>query len=422
MNDLISVEEALERILAHFKPLEAEPVPLLDALNRVLTADIIADVNIPPFDNSAMDGYAVVAADTANPPAVLRVIGNIAVGATDDLRVTPGAAARIMTGAPIPVGADAVVRFEQTSEGLGAQGYGTKDRDEHVRGEQVEILTAVQPGDNVRRASEDVTSGQVVIRAGALVRPQEIGMLAALGCSTVSVHRKPRVAILATGDELVGVDEPVTPGKIRNINEYSTAAMVRRCGGEPLCLGIARDRIEHLTTKVNEGLAQKPDLFLTSAGVSVGDFDMVKDVLASEGRMEFWAVAMKPGKPMAFGHMRGVPLIGLPGNPVAAMISFEQFVRPAILMMAGRRAWRKPTVRAVAREPIANSGRRNFVRAVVERVGEQYHVRPTGEQGSGVLTSMVHANGLLVVPEGVLMVCAGDIVEVQMLDWDESYF
>ncbi|MEP7200558.1 MAG: gephyrin-like molybdotransferase Glp [Chloroflexota bacterium] len=427
MSDLISVEDALERILAQFKPLDAERVPLLAALDRVVTADIVADAHIPPFDNSAMDGYAVIAADTEQVPATLRVIGNVAAGETPDaLCVTRGTSVRIMTGAPMPAGADAVVRFELTSEVETLQSPRSEAEWDATslrqRNDTVQILYTVNAGDNVRRAGEDVTRGQVVVKFGAVVRPQEIGMLAALGQSEVNVHRKPRVAILATGDELVGIDEPLAPGKIRNINEHTTAAMVMRYGGVPIRLGIARDRIEHLTAKVNEGLAQSPDLFLTSAGVSVGDFDIVKDVLASEGRMEFWSVAIKPGKPMAFGHIRGVPLIGLPGNPVAAMVSFEQFVRPALLKMAGRRVWRKPTVKAIAQEAVENSGRRNYVRAVVERCGDAYHVHTAGEQGSGVLTSMVRANALLIVPEGVSQIRVGDTVDVQMLDWSAEHF
>jgi molybdopterin molybdotransferase len=418
MSNLISVEEALESILGCFSPLAAEQAPLLSALDRVLAEDVTAATSIPPFDNSAMDGYAVVAADTAQVPITLRVVGHIAAGDTIELtRVRAGEAVRIMTGAPVPPGADAIVRFEQTV-------IETPDTAvlQHPQGDEVQVLASVRAGDNVRRAGEDVTAGQVVLRAGALVRPPEIAMLAALGFGRVWVHRRPRVAILATGDELIGIDELLSPGKIRNVNEYSSAAMVLRCGGEPLCLGIARDRMEHLRAKVEEGLALRPDLFVTSAGVSVGDFDMVKDVLASEGRMEFWSVAMKPGKPMAFGNVRGVPLIGLPGNPVAAMISFDQFVRPAILKMAGRRSWRKPAVRALAEDDFENSGRRNYVRATVERRGDTYYARTTGEQGSGMLSSLVRANGLMVVPEGVTHVRAGESIEVQMLDWNENYF
>jgi molybdopterin molybdotransferase len=418
MSNLISVEEALARILARISALEAEHVSLLNALDRVLAETVIAGTSIPSFDNSAMDGYAVIAADTAQSPVTLRVCGQIAAGdPVGSLRVTPGAAARIMTGAPVPPGADAVVRFEQTFvENPSTAGS------QHPQGDEVRVLMPVRAGDNVRRAGEDVSAGQAVLCAGALVRPPEIAMLAALGLARVMVHRRPRVAILATGDELIAIDEPPSPGKIRNVNEVSTAAMVVRCGGEPICLGIARDRIDHLRSKVEEGLAQRPDLFVTSAGVSVGDFDMVKDVLAAVGRMEFWSVAMKPGKPMAFGSVRGVPLIGLPGNPVAAMVAFEQFVRPAILKMAGRRMWRKPGVRALVEKDIENSGRRHYVRALVERRGEQYFARAIGEQGSGVLSSLVQANGLLIVPEGVMLVRAGESVDVQMLDWNEYYF
>ena len=418
MSNLISVEEALERILARFSALEAEPVLLLSALDRVLAESVIAGTSIPPFDNSAMDGYAVIAADTAQAPVTLRVCAHIAAGdPVSSLRVRSGEAARIMTGAPVPPGADAVVRFEQTV----VANPSAADL-QHSQGDEVRVLMPARAGDNVRRAGEDVTRGQTVLRAGAMVRPPEIALLAALGLARVMVHRRPRVAILATGDELIAIDEPPSPGKIRNVNEVSTAAMVLRCGGEPICLGIARDRIDHLRAKVEEGLAQSPDLFVTSAGVSVGDFDMVKDVLAAVGRMDFWSVAMKPGKPMAFGSVRGVPLIGLPGNPVAAMVTFEQFVRPAILKMAGRRTWRKPGVRALVEEDIENSGRRHYVRALVERRGEQYFARATGEQGSGVLSSLVQANGLLIVPEGVTLVRAGESADVQMLDWNEYYF
>ena len=239
MSHLISVEEALTRILAQIRPLEVEPSPLLDALERVLTEDIIAESDIPPFDNSAMDGYAVVAADTVAPPVTLRVTGEIAAGDTcDGQRVEPGTAMRIMTGAPVPSGADAVIRFEQTSE------FSTSGRRRGlVHAASVDVVATVQPGDNIRHAAEDVQGGSTVLRAGAVLRPQEIGMLAALGCATVNVHRRPRVAILATGDELVAIDEPVAPGKIRNVNEWTTAALTRRpnsASGAGSCVTSAR--------------------------------------------------------------------------------------------------------------------------------------------------------------------------------------
>ena len=256
---------------------------------------------------------------------------------------------------------------------------------------------------------------------GRIIRPQEIGVLVSLGHETVLVHRRPRVAILATGDELLEVHEPLAPGKIRNSNEYTNAALVARTGGVPLRLGIARDTRADLTTKIRAGLEQGADLFLTSGGVSVGDYDVVKDVLGTEGEMQFWQVCMKPGKPLAFGLLPGgVPLIGLPGNPVSAMVSFEQFARPAILRMLGHVSLDKPAVRAIVDEPLSNSGRRGFVRVIVTRREDGYHARTTGEQGSGVLTSMAKANGLAIVPEGVRHVAAGSELDVQMLDWPEG--
>jgi len=416
---MISVDEALAYILKHFKPLEPETVPLFDALDRVLTQDIVSDINIPPFNNSAMDGYAVRADDVVKAskehPITLRVIGEVAAGYTAQRTVEPGTAMRIMTGAPLPPGADAVVRFEETSEGT--QAKETRDR------AAVQILKAVKRGDNVRNAGEDVRLGEVVLPKGTVVRPAEIGVLASLGKQFVSVHRRPRVAILATGDELVAIDEPIAPGKIRNSNEYTNAAAVLKAGGIPIRLGIARDNIADLTAKIRAGLDANADLFLTSAGVSVGDYDIVKDVLNAEGEMHFWQVRMKPGKPLAFGVLRGkkeVPLLGLPGNPVSAMISFEVFARRAILTMLGKTKFERPTVRAVMTEDIQNdSQRRNFIRVYVERRGEGYVARSTGEQGSGILTSVTRANGLLIVPENVTHVRAGETVEIQLLDLPE---
>ena len=412
---MISVDEALEYVLKHFEPLEPEEVEILDALDRVLAEDVYSDTDIPPFDNSAMDGYAVRAGDTvgASPeaPITLQVVGDLAAGYTTDLVVEPGAAIRIMTGAPLPAGADAVVRFEETSEGLSV-GERTSDR--------IEVFSPVAVGENVRPAGEDIRQGELVLAEGTILRPQEIGVLASLGRARIRVIRRPRVAILATGDELVAIDEPLAPGKIRNSNEYSNAALVRRYGGIPVRLGIARDDVDELTAKIREGLAQRVDLFLTSAGVSVGDYDVVKDVLSAEGEMHFWQVRMKPGKPLAFGQIQGVPLLGLPGNPVSAMVSFEQFARPAILKMLGKTRLRKPTVEAILEEDVKSSGRRNFKRAVITRRDGEYYASVTGPQGSGVLTSMVKANGLAIIPEGVRHMKAGERVTVQMLDWPEN--
>jgi molybdopterin molybdotransferase len=277
----------------------------------------------------------------------------------------------------------------------------------------------------MRNAGEDIRLGEVVFPKGTVVRAAEIGVMASLGKKLVSVHRRPRVAILATGDELVAIDEPITPGKIRNSNEYSNAAAVLKAGGIPIQLGIARDNIDDLTSKIRAGLDANVDLFLTSAGVSVGDYDIVKEVLNAEGEMHFWQVRMKPGKPLAFGILRArseknVPLLGLPGNPVSAMISFEVFARRAILTMLGKTKFDRPTVRAELLEDIKNDAqRRNFIRVVVEKRGSGYVARSTGEQGSGILTSVARANGLVVVSEDVPYVRKGETVEVQMLDMPE---
>jgi len=416
---MISVDEALEHILKNFKPLEPEEVKILEALDRVLAEDVYSDMDIPPFPNSAMDGYAVRAADTTGAnrenPVTLRVVADVAAGYTTEAQVEPGTTIRIMTGASLPEGADTVVRVEDTSDWA-------RSRQERGRepSTEVEVYHAAELGENVRPAGEDIRRGELVLPKGTIMRSQEIGVLASLGKSTVSVIRRPRIAILATGDELLTIDEPVTPGKIRNSNEYSNAALVRRYGGIPVRLGIARDNVEDLTAKISEGLAQKVDLFLTSAGVSVGDYDVVKDVLNTEGEMQFWQVRMKPGKPLAFGLIRGVPLLGLPGNPVSSMVSFEQFARPAMLVMGGKTRLAKPTVEAVLEEDVTSSGRRHFVRVLVQKRDRQYYASTTGQQGSGILTSMVKANGLAVIPEGVELVKAGERVSVQMLDWPES--
>ncbi len=406
---MLSVEEALEKVLSLFKPLEPEEVDLLDSLGRVLAEDVFADMDIPPLDNSAMDGYAVRAEDTkgASPqnPRPLRIIHEVPAGYISEKAVEPGTAIRIMTGAPIPPGADAVVRFEDTRR----------------EGDIIYILKEVKPGAEIRRAGEDVKKGELKLRKGTVIRPAEVGMLAALGKKRVKVIRRPRVAILATGDELVDPEEIPGPGKIRNTNTYSNAAQVLKYGGIPIILGIARDKREELAAKLREGLEKGADLILTSGGVSVGDFDLVKEVLATEGQITFWQVRMKPGKPLAFGVLGGVPLLGLPGNPVSVMVAFELFARPAILKMLGRTCLQKPTVEAILLDEIpAKDERRHFLRVTVEKRGDEWYARLTGEQGSGILTSMVKANGLAIIPEEWKKAEVGSRVKVIMLDWPEE--
>ncbi len=416
---MLTVEEAQEKILSYVNVLEPEQKALLDCLGLVLAEDVYSTIDIPPLDNSAMDGYAVQAASTQgaseSSPKVLRVIGEVAAGYITEQEVTPGTAIRIMTGAPVPKGADTVVQFEDTDE--------EQRRASGRPLTEIGICREVPLNLNIREAGQDIARDALVLRKGTVLRPQELGVLASLGRAAVSVIRRPVIAILATGDELVNVGEPLPAGKIYNSNTFSVAAQVLRYGGTPKILGIARDDVQSLLDKIDSGLDS--DLFITTAGVSVGEYDVVKDVLAKRGEIAFWKVRMKPGRPLAFGLLisdgHKVPHIGLPGNPVSAMVSFEEFARPAILKMLGRTNLAKPTITAISESQIKNTdGRRFFARAIVEKRGEQYFARLTGPQGSGILNSMVKGNGLLVVPEDVELVQEGDRVQVQMLDWEEE--
>jgi molybdopterin molybdotransferase len=419
---MISVEEALERILGSVSVLEPEEKPILDALGQVLAEDVTSDIDIPPLDNTAMDGYAVCAADTAGAtpesPVSLRVVGELAAGYLYQGEVEPGSAVRIMTGAPLPPGADAVVPFEDTQES-GSHAFGRFSK----AVDSVLVCKAAQSGANVRQAGEDVGRGAVVMKRGAILRPAQVGVLASLGRTMVRVIRRPVVAVLSTGDELVEVGQLLRPGAIYDSNTYSVAAMVLQNGGIPRILGIARDTVEDLTAKIRRGL--DADMLITSAGVSRGDYDVVKDVLAREGEVDFWTVRMRPGKPLAFGAFasgeRRVPHIGLPGNPVSSMITFELFGRPALLKMMGKSRWQRPTIRAISEDRIANTdGRRVFARAVVSQRDGRFYASLTGPQGSGVLTSMSLANALAVVPEDVPAVEPGEEVTVIMLDWSQG--
>lgn len=400
---MLSVEEARRRVLETIRPLETVEVPLLEALGMTLAEEAVAGNDIPPFDNSAMDGYAVRAEDVAgasgDAPVELAVLGDLPAGYTAEVAVGPGQALRIMTGAPLPPGADAVVPVEATRAGEG----------------RVIVLEEVAKGDNVRRAGEDVKAGERVLAAGTLVGPAELGMLASLGYARVRCFRRAVAGIISTGDELVGVEEELAPGKIRDSNSYTLYGMVREAGGEPLRLGIVRDDAALLERTILDNL-ERVDLFVTSGGVSVGDYDMVKDVLGKLGEMNFWKVAMRPGKPQAFGHVGGKPLFGLPGNPVSVMVSFEQFVRPALLKMMGRSSLFRPQVTAVLEAPIGRKeGRTEFIRVIVEWRDGRYRARPTGPQGSGILKSMVLGNGLAVLPEDVGRLEPGAEVTVQLL-------
>ncbi len=423
---MISVEQALEKILSYAAVLEEEDVPILDCIGQVLAEDVSSDIDIPPLDNSAMDGYAVQSGDTrsASPesPRILRVIDTVIAGSISKREVKAGTAVRIMTGAPVPRGADSVVRFEDTDEDRRAKPSGDHSETE------IGILSEAGPGLNIRQAGEDVARGSLVLKKGAIIRPAEVGVLASLGRRKARVIRRPVVAVLATGNELVQIGRRLPAGKIYNSNSYSVAALVRRYGGIPRILGIARDREDSLVAKLRQGL--DADMLITSGGVSAGDYDIVKDVLAKEGEIAFWTVRMKPGKPLAFGRIKGVdskgqvkgiPHLGLPGNPVSSMICFELFGRAAMLKMMGKTNLSKPTVEAVLEDSVTNGdGRRIYNRATVEKRAGRYFARLTGPQGSGILTSMSLANGLAIIPEDRTAVKAGEAVRVIMLDWNEE--
>ena len=404
MKQSIGVDEAREIILAAVRPLGSEKVALPESLGRILTETATSPWDIPPLDNSAMDGYAVRTADVADAtrdnPVRLEVLEDLAAGRIAGQAVRPGTAIRIMTGAPIPEGANAIVRVEDT-EGTGGE---------------VRILVSVEEGLHVRRAAEDVSAGQKVIETGTPVTPAVVGMLAGLGRAFIRVSQRPRVAVLSTGDELVDVDGDRSGGKIIATNTYCLAAQVREAGAIAISLPIAPDRPDVIESRFRE--AMSCDVILSSGGVSVGDYDFIKEVLGRLGsEMKFWRVAMKPGHPLAFGILGGKPAFGLPGNPVSCMVSFEQFVRPALRKMMGHPGLFRPVVRARLGESLRQKpGRRTFFRACVSREQGGYAVVTTGNQSSGVLLSMVRANGLLIFPEEKAEMAEGSSVDVQIID------
>lgn len=412
MADLIAVNDALERILDRVTVLPAEQVATGHALGRILAAGIVAPLDIPPFANSGMDGYAVRAVDVAaaspESPVHLAVVADIPAGTAPDRPIMAGQAARIMTGAPLPEGADAVVPVEQTSDQWASDGSAPLP-------ERIAIFYAAQPGDHVRPAGEDIRAGQPVLPPGTMLRPQEIGVLVSLGQVAVSVFRQPRVAVLSTGDELLEIDEPLSPGKIRNSNSYVLAGLVAVCGGVPVRLPVARDTLAAVRQRFDEALSHQPDLILSSAGVSVGTRDVVRTVVEELGRVDLWRVNVRPGRPLAFGHVRGVPFFGLPGNPVSAMVTFDLFVRPALLKQAGGDPHTIEQVTAIVAEDLRSDGRRSYLRVRLSEEDGELVAHSTGTQSSGALLSMVLADGLLIVPEGIKEVQAGSRLQVRLL-------
>lgn len=395
---MIPVAEARTRILADVATVAPEEtLPVARGLGRVLARDIHAPFDVPPADNSAVDGYAVRGSELAPGGSIrLRVVADLPAGAVFKGSVGPRETLRIMTGAPMPAGTDTVVP-QELSERVG---------------EWID-LRPVDPGANVRARGEDVRTGEIVLRAGAVLRPQDLGLVASLGFAEVRVHRRPRVALFSTGDEVVEPGHPRAPGQIYDANRFSLGGMVAGAGAEALDLGIVPDVREVLRERLLQG-ARSADVVLTSGGVSVGDYDLVKSVLADIGSIDFWQVAMQPGRPLAVGRIGDTPFFGLPGNPVASLLCFHLFVRPALWKMGGRTRLDSECVTATAVEPMRKrAGRREFKRGLLRFTDRGYEVSTTGPQGSGILSSMVAANCLIILEEARGDVKAGERVLVE---------
>lgn len=391
-------EEARACILESVKPLGIEKVQILESQGRVLAEDLFAPWDMPLWNNTAMDGFAVKASDCSS-PVTLKISAFLPAGENMSGSIEEGTAVRILTGAPIPPGADAVVPYEETDDNE----------------DTVTLKGAVKVGDHIRFKGEDVKAGELIIPAGTLIRPYEISMLASFGKLFVPVYRKVRVAIVSTGDELVEPGELLSPGKIINSNALTVAAAVRELGGEPVMLGIGRDNREDLEDKLAEGL--KADVLVTSAGISAGDRDLVRPVLDSlDVKLVFWKIDIKPGRPTAFSLKNDKPVFSLPGNPVSTMITFEEFVRPALLKMMGHKKVIKPFVQATLKAPVKKKpGRVNFLRVTVERENGEYIAWSPGDQNTGILKTMLLSGGIAVLPSEQGDMAAGDKVNVHLL-------
>jgi molybdopterin molybdotransferase len=412
MSELLSVAEAQRQLLSAFESLNVETVPITKVVGRVLAEPVIAASDIPSFDNSSMDGFAVRTTDVhlAAPGegVALNVVGDIPAGRYVDVKISEGQAARIMTGAHMPAGAEAVVPVENTDFNARLPGIPAPAT--------VRVFSPVKAGENVRPRGQDVRAGETVLPAGLRLRPQDIGFLAMLGVVEVRVHRLPKVAIFSTGDELVPVGGQLSPGKIHDSNSYTLIAQIERYGGEAISLGIVRDDLRAVKSCLDQALDAGVDLIISTAGVSVGAFDFVRHVVENEGRLDFWRVNMRPGKPLAFGSYRGVPYIGLPGNPVSAFIGCEVFVRLAVMKMAGMSTTARPVRRVKVLDTIESDGRESYLRAIVSSRDGEWQARLTGHQGSGNLRSLVQANALLLVPSGVKSLPSGAELDAWLLD------
>lgn len=404
----VTVERAIELVLNSVKPLPPEKIPILRAAGRVLSENIISAFDIPPFDNSAMDGYAVIAADTVRAsrenPIQLKIIDEVRAGENRILkRVEEGTAIRIMTGAPMPDGADAVIQFEDT-----------RDDDGNAL-----IMRLVERGENIRLSGEDIHRGSTVLSVGDRLKSSDIGLLASLNIETVLVYSRPRVAIISTGDEIVRVGEEMKPGQIRNSNVYTLFSEIEKYAGLPESIGIARDTPDDIKEKLLR--ASGFDVIITTGGVSMGVYDYIKDAISDLGiKIVFEKIQMKPGRPCVFGTKNNTLFFGLPGNPVSAMVTFMQFVRPALLRLMGARKIEKPMVNAILEEDIKKKpDREHFIRGYFSIKDGVVFVNTTGPQGSGILRSMSMANCLIILPIGIESVKAGEKITIQLINHEE---
>ena len=407
---LLPVKDALERVLSSFQALEKIHTPLDESVGRVLAENICAETDLPLFDNSSMDGFALLASDVtqtgATTPITLKVVDDIPAGKMPTKHLKSGEAARIMTGAPLPAGADAVAPVEETDFNNRAPGTPLP--------EKVKIYKTANLGENIRKRGDDIQRGEKILPRGQRLRAQDLGMLAMLGVAQVPVYRKPRVALLSSGDELLSIDEALSDGKIYDVNSYTLRALLESAGCEIIPLGVAEDTPESVKTALDK--AKDADLILSSAGVSMGSFDYIKTIIEKEGNLNFWRINMRPGKPLTFGDYKNIPFIGLAGNPVSAFVGFMVFVRPVIEKMLGRTRQAQSRARAQLTERIQSDGRESYQRARVHREKGQLYAELTGHQGSGNLFSMVQANALLIIPAGVKSLEKGAEIEAWLLD------
>ncbi len=390
---MLSVDEARQRILSHFQTKAPESVPIAEAAQRILAQDIFSDGDYPPFDNSSVDGFALRAEDSSAASTTLNVIADIPAGIAPTTILRRGESARIMTGAQLPQGADCVVMVEDTDFNIRSAGTQAP--------KTVSFSKTMRVGENVRPRGMDIRANQQVLAQGRELKAQDIGLLAALGRARVLVYQKARVALMSSGDELLDVNDALQAGKIRDANSYVLAAALEKLGAEVIRLGVAKDTRESVTRLLDQAAAARADLILSSAGVSVGAFDYIKEVVNANGALDFWRVNMRPGKPLAFGEYRGVPFIGLPGNPVSAFVGFEVFVRPTLERLNGKMDGSPLKVRARCEEEILSDGRESYLRAKLRIENGAYYASLTGHQGSANLLSLVQADALLIIPAGV---------------------